>query len=136
MKKTVTRRQVLTALRTEPLKNGDWVHDKAYDYDANKDGTCSVCAVGAIVRAAGYKDFQVSERANSACHGAAIPFNEKAPPSEILTEAHHMAKDGDYFGSLSFLYEGMAERLGPNGKRIRTLLAKHVKTYFPKTLKI
>ena len=66
MKYKITRRQVLKALRTEPLKAGNWVHfsglkdlpEGAAYYDDRKlreyrkpaTAKCKVCAVGAVLR--------------------------------------------------------------------------------------
>lgn len=45
VKKVITKKLVIEALRSEKLMSGDWFHD---DFDNLKD--CAVCAVGAVLR--------------------------------------------------------------------------------------
>lgn len=52
----ITKKQIIKALKTEPLERGHWVQNRSLPYK----GTCNVCAVGAVLRHAGL--------ANSAIH--------------------------------------------------------------------
>lgn len=44
-KKTVTKKQILKAIKSEPLRGGSWVRSFGRDY-----ADCEVCAVGAVLR--------------------------------------------------------------------------------------
>lgn len=46
--KIITRRQVLQAIESEPLRFGSWIDDESLD-----DPKCSVCVVGGTLRRAG-----------------------------------------------------------------------------------
>lgn len=48
MRKSVTKNEVLKAIATEPLAPNSWAHDSI-----KRNGKCAVCAVGAVIRAAG-----------------------------------------------------------------------------------
>lgn len=53
--KWVTKEQIIEAIKTEPLVPGRWV--QSLD-DGNE---CGVCAVGAVLRRAGYKNIEIDD---------------------------------------------------------------------------
>ena len=109
----ITRRQVLSGIRYEPLKSGNWV---------DTDG-CSVCAVGAALRRAGLNNCEVSRKGhNLFCIGEVGDAPDSFITSALLA--------GHYLRALSIKFETLAATYGA-GKRTRTILAKWVKKNLP-----
>lgn len=123
----VTRKQILQAIRTEPLKAGNWIHSKG-DTDPYLnivDKTCKVCAVGAVLRTAGVPDIQIRS------YGFGINNSDRAISHKGDEKLELEYKN--YLAALSIKFEKLARKLGA-GKRTRDQLANFVKKNFPKTI--
>lgn len=60
----ITRRQVINALRTEPLTHGTWVYQDGFN-GPSKETECPVCAVGAVLRKAGLSNYEIDQAGNA-----------------------------------------------------------------------
>lgn len=153
MKFSVTKRQVIKAIETEPLLSGTWVHTSEEDSKFKNNTQCPVCAVGSILDIGLGKHVSPSEideigsmlvrEATFACcaleNGQEVnTFNT----SDLKTKAKELAKKGEYLSALSGLYEGLSQRdemktqYGFANNRLRRILINFVKTNFPGKLNI
>lgn len=130
-RKYVSRKEVLQAIRYEPLKSGDWVRR-----NGEKEGKCQVCAVGAVLRKAGFKDEEIRRFG-----GILIDNFESITPygaggMEYVSEKLREHLDNEYYlVALSLKFESQALRTG-TGKRTRKILANFVKVNFPKKIEL
>lgn len=111
-----TRRDIIRAIRTEPMKAGSWVSYTT----RTKDGTCKVCAVGAVLRERGNTDGQICNLAWKIAPNGTVE-NEEIPL---------LLKNKDYISALSAKFEYLARKYG-NGKRTKEKLVDFVKSNFP-----
>lgn len=88
MKTTITKKEILKALETEPLEQGHWVALEGLP----TVGTCRVCAVGAVLRHCGLTNVEISEYAGQVVRAQSIDRN--------LT-----LEDGDWVSALSDIFE-------------------------------
>ncbi len=164
MKITLTKRQVIQALQTEPLMSGSYIHNDDVDDNGNvlnqhfksKTG-CAVCAVGSLL------DFSIGTKNNSEelCSiGSSITSSAVFGDSEVYTDddtgkslyeysvrevialARKEAANGRYLSALSSLFEelsnrdGMTTNNGLAGYRLVNILVNFVKAEFPAKLVI
>lgn len=131
----ITRKEILRAIRKEPLKAGEWIHNREVvktDAEGTKyldsvlDKKCKVCAVGAVLRAKGIDPDQMNDVAWSLL-GRDNDVAEGGDEKEAL-------KDKNYLLALSIKFEKLADRLGA-GKRTREKLVEFVKENFPKNIR-
>jgi len=136
MRKTITRREVLKAIRTEPLKRGKWVQMDVYkSFVPSSDPKCEVCAVGAVLRHAGLNNEQISEFGDQMVSGPFPCVGDCFDYREFEDAVKQALKEKRYLYALSLKFERHAKRLG-KGRRIRNLLANFVKRNFPKSVKV
>ncbi len=95
MIKTITKKQVIKALKTEPLTKGSYFHSQII-----KGYKCDVCAVGAVLRHMSFEKWALENRLSTnalgtiATKGLSIGSNHK-----------NLIKNGNYFGALSCYFE-------------------------------
>lgn len=155
MKKTIMRSTVVKALMTEPLTAGTWiltdeadearreVLDSGGDYHAAHRAfdtalpKCSVCAVGAVMRAAKLDpdladNFVFNGNDNMADVGPGCYRNKK----ELVRACEDMLDaDCNKLSVLSHFHESLAEMRGDKfTKRYRNELVAFVEKYFPKRI--
>lgn len=97
----ITRKQVLMAVRYEPLTSGNWVR---YD-DAGK--SCGVCAVGATLRKCGVVDKNISALACNifeATNEYTRSFDEPVTDAKLVSK--HLSHK-NYLAALSCYFEGV-----------------------------
>lgn len=138
----VTRKEILKAIRTEPLKAGTWIHDRKVTLDNGSgislqtsvaDKKCKVCAVGAVLRQKGIPDDKIFWAADSLfCDTGSSECD-----SDASDEGNPLqnVKDGHYMAALSSKFEQLSKRLG-SGKRTRETLIRFVKRHFPKQVTV
>lgn len=132
--KTMTRRQVIRALRTEKLAGGYFVdhyiwNDKKFTSFPSESKDCTVCAVGALLRYCGMSNSKISDWTDK--FGDFGAFD----PTYIGASTQELLDNKQYLHALSFEFETVVEKLG-KGKRMREHMVKFVKNNFPKTIKI
>jgi hypothetical protein len=127
-KKTITRRDVLAAIRTEPLRPGNWVV-------TTENVKCEVCAVGAVLRHAGLNNEEIFEFGDIMMHYGKCSVDGYGSKEDIEDTIQGMLRNNRYLHALSITFEFYSRRLG-KGKRIRKVLANFVKKNFPKTIKL
>lgn len=113
MKKTILRKNIIKALKTEPLGYGHWLSDaysalgnrkKISDFDKLPEG-CTVCAVGATLR----KELHVGrDKFNRACS-----LNTHHYHDAIFEDAKKEIKEqlgmGNFLGALSIFFEAQGD---------------------------
>jgi hypothetical protein len=127
-KEYVTRRTVLNALRNEPLNNMGWVHNP-------RDPSCSVCAVGAVLRRAGFENGKISSFGLGLFRNGAVTPAQLPLYSNIEGVIKKYLEEGRFLHALSMKYEFQAKRTG-SGKRTRGVLARFVKANFPTKIEL
>lgn len=142
---TIQRRKVIQALRTEPLKEGDFFHlkgyisvgekpaDRKYNYGAPYEPDCQVCAVGGIIR----KHLSLENKT----------YEDLLSLAKIVTKGEYALGDrpdvGNHLGKLSVFFE---ERMTKT-KKFKTKsglvsaygrkkLVEFVKKTFPKQFRV
>lgn len=160
MKFEVTRRQVVKAIKTEPLKGRSWFHDEEFDKKDFKNNTgCAVCAVGSILDCSlgkthsaeelGYVARQIVKNPTledlnmSMDHEeiVSITNGNEVPVRELIKVATKVSVQ-DPLSALSSLFEGLMDReeMQTNGGmanyRARRILVNFVKRNFPTKLKL
>lgn len=164
MKYTITRRQIIKALKTEPLGGGQWINlENQEDFNnaivKAADVKCTVCAVGAVLRGALGRILTVEQLHNSSydlCSRQSCDY-EHVPDytggyNYSLKEAREYASEGlkkhkMYLASLSSFFEDMYYNIynvsfavgrdrGPKMRAIRYQLVKFIKENFPKEIKV
>lgn len=106
----VTKQQILKALATEPLIGGIWAdHNGARGRilempEEAQPEQCHVCAVGAVLRSAGFSDLRIADSApdyTQRDYGGADAHDEASAHSYALDKL----KKGNYLGALSSIFE-------------------------------
>jgi len=144
MRLNVTRKQVLQAIRTEPLRGNKWFHIKRDDITGGvvpfrkadkkltNNSKCAVCAVGGILDCAlGKKeevgplsDFAAAIVTNATVESFANEFagntrglklTNTRDPEKLFKIATLASKQGLHLSALSMLFEGLFSQ-----KRFRT----------------
>lgn len=122
-----TRKEVLQAIRHEPLAPGSWI--EVVDWEkplSNKN--CTVCAVGGLLRRKGMPLKQITERAGKAL---VIETGWDRSRSVGAEGDYELAlEEKNYLRALSIRFEQLSEKFG-TGKRTRNILANFVKKNFP-----
>ena len=125
----IKRSDILKAIRTEPLKAGNWIHeDLSSNTDEDFHSGCKVCAVGAVLRVKGISDEDIDFRAHEGLMNLGVGCSEESDEEFALEEKK-------YLNALSIKFEKLSRRLG-NGKRTRAQLAAFVKKNFPKQFNV
>jgi hypothetical protein len=134
MKKRISKKKIIEALRTEPLTGGMWMSliDDGQLWTettvGEARGKCTVCAVGAILREVVAQNATVKEF-NDACI-----FASDHVMSIYDSTIEETLKAKNYMGALSIYFEEMAER-SPDGfsitNRQRPALIRFVEKNFP-----
>lgn len=129
----ITRRDILKAIRTEKLKNQNWitlpvlgVDDYGYKITGKPSSTCKVCAVGAVLRTVGIPNNRISITAGQIVSNGNFNSGE-----DELAEL----REGRYMNALSVRFENLAKKYGC-GKKTKEILIRFVKRHFPKTIEI
>lgn len=136
----ITRRQILTAIKNEPLRAGDWfrVQDSKDNYDTPVGkSTCKVCVVGAVMRRVNRRDpsFTVWAATDFITSTVKTPTYDSELRADQKFEREYLLSNGQYLDVLSCEFEHMASSRVPYAK-IRERLAKFVKNNFPKTIEV
>ena len=143
MKTTVTRRDVLKALRTEPLRGGTYVHVGSVDSKLFKNNSqCAVCAVGSILDLSIGHKFSAEEMDSIGCGLVKTPvaMNTELSVKEIVEDATAASQNGYPLSGLSILFEGLFVKSHYRTKghlansKLRLRLVKFVKKNFPAKL--
>lgn len=131
--KTITRRQVIKALRTEPLQSGEWCDGPTGYTVPAKNLDCTVCAVGAVLRQV--TDMRVEEIYD---FGAQLNNRTDATISDSANQKDIslFLADGNYLAALSAYFESTIPDKAPYGKRHRERLVKFVKKNFPTNIPV
>lgn len=117
--KTISKKLIIKALLTEPLRPGHWVSPAA----GKSDKHCTVCAVGAVMRAAKF-------------------VNEKISVASVRNTNSYYSKDhdlylclaaGKHLSALSIFFEQICPEHGAT-KKVRERLVAFVTAHFPDTL--
>lgn len=124
----IKRSDILKAIRTEPLKPDNWIHEDHVTDKPLYNSSCKVCAVGAVLRQCGIPDNEISYRARFGLTGVFCGVSKDGNLEGAL-EAKL------YLNALSIKFERLANRLGA-GKRTRKQLADFVKKNFPKQFNV
>ena len=130
--KTISRKDILQAIRTEPLLPGAWIHSRFDDKKSMLvlDDECPVCAVGAVLRKAGIVSYLI---ATTAAFNVDSAFDYLGGAN--VEEMKAALQEGAYLNALSMKFEKLAKTYGV-GKRTRDRLVKFVKANFPKEIEI
>lgn len=147
MVKTITKKMAIKAVSNEPLVAGSWFHLKDYLKDgesyreyisrsSNKKElqTCSVCAVGAILR--------LSSFTTSPDHIDTWKNNKKGDGDSsafyygVTDNSWYPFDNSDYLMQLSSLFEYLCKNIGLNMIQIRMELVNFIEATFPDTIKI
>jgi hypothetical protein len=141
---SITRSEIVKAIKKEPLKTlkaGHWVLGKENSRVKNK--TCSVCAVGAVMRNALLAPNQVARAIDDAAWAATQDCEvADADPMDLIAEKSWMAALSCFFENLSSEIEedsdeGYAHVLTEKEtKRLRDETVTFVKKNFPKKIEI
>lgn len=91
----VTKAQIIEAIKTEPLRAGSW-------YTTEGDGTCSACAVGAVLRNACKMYYSDIED-----HALGKYKSHSSYPDEMLLNS--LFQEGRYMEALSCFFEDACE---------------------------
>lgn len=135
-RKTVTKKEILEAIKKEPLKAGSWV--KMDDFgDPVKDKNCTVCAIGAVLRRAKYSNQQAWEFGGCLMNSDAVaPLDEECVDLGVEKNlVERLLSEKKYLHALSVRFEGQALRTGV-GKRTRKILTDFVKKNLPDQVKL
>lgn len=135
MKISLTKRQVIRALQTEPLMAGSYIHDDEYDDNGvalapykNNTG-CAVCAVGSLLDCSVGKKFKKSNllselgqigsgiTTSAVLHDSESWMNDENGTKsfhelsirELTALARKEAKAGRYLSALSGLFEAISD---------------------------
>ncbi len=135
MFKTVSKKAIIEALKTEPLRHGSWY--RAPDTDNNASGECQVCAVGAVLRGAAKAEPSAILNFGSrlfAYFGVEGMSNASAGRKQALK----YVKSGDYMAALSTYFESLSGRgtVLPKNHPTRKHMVKFVQKYFPDRVRI
>lgn len=146
MKFKVTKRQIIKALKTEPLLPGSFVHDE-HDYDDGNNSRfknnikCPVCAVGAILdcsignKVEGPKELDEIGHIITMKSGFWSTFGTKT----AISAAKDMV-DENPLSALSCLFESLMEnsdmqtKKGFANAKARNILVNFVRKNFPSKL--
>lgn len=151
MKFTVTKAQVIKAMKTEPLAAGSYFH---YNHLAPIDGSflekkysnnlgCPVCAVGAIIDTKA-KDYNLDRnRSERIClniiASSTLDLMREEKEAEVIA---NLLKEEKYLSALSVLFESRSEKksyctkLGFANYKMRKVLIDFVRKNFPSTIEI
>jgi len=133
-RKWITKKEVLQAIKTEPLTSGNWV--KLDDKKRFNDKTCSVCAVGAVLRKAGLGNQAINDFGDAlAMQGVVAPDSYLESEGYVEAEIQDYLDTEKYLHALSYKFEYQANKTGV-GKRTRNILAKFVEVNFPDKIKL
>lgn len=104
--KTISKADIIQALQREPLQRGYWVNPYAKEGEA-----CSVCAVGAVLRACRLPDSEINNAARVATSDVAClndATDNYVDPSDRKQRERiidNLIEDRNYLGALSCLFE-------------------------------
>jgi hypothetical protein len=142
MNKTISRRDILTAIRNEPLNTGSFVNPKGVGPDGVEGGlgsvedkNCTVCAVGAVLRKAGLSNREIEEFGEALGDLGPITPTRYEIYSDVKGGLKELLKEKKYLHALSVKFEGQAHKTGV-GKRTRKVLSLFVKKNFPKRIRL
>lgn len=129
---TITKKDMIEAMKTEPLAPGVWV-----SMAGTKD--CRVCAVGGILRAAGVDEGVISLRANDLTPFQQVSYDEDDYDGmedefgvDDLIEQH--LENKNYMAAMSVEYESIAQEYGL--ERTRKLMITWIEGNIPDNIKI
>lgn len=125
-RKTVSKKEVLAAMRYGPLNSGNWI-----TYNIN--GECQVCAVGAVLRRVHFSDNAIENFGSSlADKGRVTPYLMGDGIHEAIIE---FLNKKQYLRALSIKFENQVDKTG-TGKKTREVMTNFVKKNFPKRIKL
>ena len=134
MKHTLTRDEVIHAIRTEPLLvAGYWVNPNGYaaNLEAAIDRGCSFCAVGAVLRSVVDKNMSIERFGHEAYRVARFVDLVLGEFDKREDAPHQALRKGNYMGALNFFFE-QASEVDPLHARDDT--CTFVRDYFPETI--
>lgn len=134
-RKTVSRREILQAIRTENLRSGEFVEtDLGTPLD---DPNCGVCAVGSVLRKVGFDNSEIDIFGRTLMNGGKVisDYESYDPPIHTQREIDGLLERRLYLNALSVKFERQVEKTG-EGKTTRKILAKFVKKHFPKRISL
>lgn len=131
LQRTISKSEIIKALQTEPLQPGVFVE---YVYVADTcnistDPSCNVCAVGAVLRRAGYTNDAIIKagrelsNAGFVCQGNVAQINEEL-------------KNRQYLNALSVKFETLMAERDRVTKAVRQQLCKWVEKNLPNRIKL
>lgn len=121
--KTITKKQVIEALETEPLTLGNfWVYSKIVP-------DCSVCAVGAVLRRTSFE--RAFRGRNSMTIGELATKNQYF---EGLGKVKSLLKSRNWLGALSSYFEGLSCNMLPREKKTIAFVKKNFPAKFQLTI--
>lgn len=125
-RKYITKQTILKAIKTEPLKPGSFV---LLEGDlVSDDPSCSVCAVGAVLRKAGMNNNRINRFGIKL-----VDYNSCSSSSVYRLPA--LLEEKRYLHALSVKYENLA-RVFRDLTFVRRELSKFVKKHFPSRIKL
>lgn len=160
MKRVITRKQIIKALQTEPLRAGNWISSSSETYTwyhLAKRTKCTVCAVGGVLRSSLGNELTCNQIAS---FGVNLALNEEAI-SPFVTEARQLFSKKDLkaifldgkkrlkkysqLTVLSYVFESVYQAYGldrcrtsgrgPKMRALRNSMVKFVEANYPtKTL--
>lgn len=135
MKNTISKKDILKAINTEPLAYGEWVKmDKdgsGWPTIISSDKNCSVCAVGSILRQAGLTNKRIHDFGFEMLHHGSVTANDPYLEHSLKDAL----KNKEYLHALSIKFENQANKIGVN-KRTRSALTKFIEVNFPNRIKL
>ncbi len=128
MKITITKKNAIKAVMTEPLKGNQWFHD-------GNVSKCEVCAVGAVLRnSTSLKNTSYYRALNMA--EKVVKINDYTVSADGCKnfwdqdDYQDALKDKNYMGALSMYFEYLYDSLGydKTGQYYKEISLKHLKT--------
>lgn len=130
----VTKSQIIEAIKTEPLRAGSW-------YSVELNGSCLVCAVGAVLRNACKMDYFNIERFASANYKTNTHPATPEMMGHLLENNRHMEALSCFFedacAEASWNEDTTPENISKESmSEIRKLTVDFVEEYFPDEVSI
>lgn len=126
--KFVSKKLIIKALMEENLGPGHFVevNEERPLAEVSKDPECKVCAVGAVLRHAGFSNKKIFNFGNDlSINGPAAYVEYKEIPS--------LLEEGYYINALSVKYESLVQQYGINKKTVNKVIT-WVKKKFPERI--
>lgn len=96
------REEIIRALEEEPLAARSWVTERTIE-----NPNCHVCAVGAVLRDAGFSNWMIDDSAGKLCRNA---FGAPYDVNQLLPDMLSEIKRENFLGALSIYFEGLFDK--------------------------